>query len=168
MINTEPALDANHAEKKAAPQEERAAAGAANGSSPPNPNSFEEQYTLGKMIGSGTFSVVRDAIHKPSGHKYAIKCIKREGLTAEDIEALTTEVAILKQVGYDLSRLVLLCEFLTHARCCSLPTQMNHPNIMILHDFFAEDKYYYLVTEFMAGGELFDRIVEKVRSRCCE
>lgn len=40
---------------------------------------------------------------------------------------------------------------------------MNHPNIMILHDFFAEDKYYYLVTEFMAGGELFDRIVEKVR-----
>lgn len=41
--------------------------------------------------------------------------------------------------------------------------QMNHPNIMILHDFFAEEKYYYLVTEFMAGGELFDRIVEKVR-----
>lgn len=40
---------------------------------------------------------------------------------------------------------------------------MNHPNIMILHDFFAEEKYYYLVTEFMAGGELFDRIVEKVR-----
>lgn len=39
---------------------------------------------------------------------------------------------------------------------------MNHPNIMILYDFFAEDRYYYLVTEFMEGGELFDRIVEKV------
>jgi serine/threonine protein kinase len=39
---------------------------------------------------------------------------------------------------------------------------MNHPNIMILHDFFVEDKFYYLVTEFMEGGELFDRIVEKV------
>lgn len=64
----------------------------------PNPNSFEEQYNLGKMIGSGTFSVVREAIHIPTGQKYAIKCIKREGLTAEDIEALTTEVAILKQV----------------------------------------------------------------------
>lgn len=33
---------------------------------------------------------------------------------------------------------------------------------MILYDFFAEDRYYYLVTEFMEGGELFDRIVEKV------
>ncbi|POM68165.1 Calcium/calmodulin-dependent protein kinase, partial [Phytophthora palmivora] len=79
-----------------------------------NPNSFEEQYTLGKVIGSGTFSVVRIAVHKPTSQRYAIKCIKREGLTAEDIEALTTEVAILKQ--------------------------MNHPNIMILHDFFVEEK----------------------------
>jgi calcium/calmodulin-dependent protein kinase I len=60
--------------------------------------SFEDQYALGKMIGSGTFSVVREAIHKPTGVKYAIKCIKRDGLVAEDIEALTTEVAILKQV----------------------------------------------------------------------
>ncbi|KAI9913004.1 hypothetical protein PsorP6_004908 [Peronosclerospora sorghi] len=100
-----------------------------------NPNSFEEQYALGKVIGSGTFSVVREAVHKPTNQRYAIKCIKRQGLVAEDIEALTTEVAILKQ--------------------------MNHPNIMILYDFFVEDKYYYLVTEFMEGGELFDRIVEK-------
>ncbi|KAG7386188.1 hypothetical protein PHYPSEUDO_000509 [Phytophthora pseudosyringae] len=110
----------------------------ANGKPAPaavNPNSFEEQYTLGKVIGSGTFSVVRIAVHKPTGQRYAIKCIKREGLVAEDIEALTTEVAILKQ--------------------------MNHPNIMILHDFFVEEKFYYLVTEFMEGGELFDRIVEK-------
>ncbi|CAH0481890.1 unnamed protein product [Peronospora belbahrii] len=98
-------------------------------------NSFEEQYTLGKVIGSGTFSVVRIAVHKPTNQRYAIKCIKRDGLVAEDIEALTTEVAILKQI--------------------------NHPNIMILHDFFVEDEFYYLVTEFMEGGELFDRIVEK-------
>ena len=102
----------------------------------PSPASFADQYTLGKMIGSGTFSVVREAIHIKSGQKYAIKCIKREGLTPEDIEALTAEVTILKQ--------------------------MDHPNIMILYDFFTEEKYYYLVTEYMAGGELFDRIVEKV------
>ncbi|KUF90531.1 Calcium/calmodulin-dependent protein kinase type 1 [Phytophthora nicotianae] len=102
---------------------------AANGKPAPattNPNSFEEQYTLGKVIGSGTFSVVRIAVHKPTGQRYAIKCIKRDGLVAEDIEALTTEVAILKQ--------------------------MNHPNIMILHDFFVEEKFYYLVTEFMEGA----------------
>ncbi|TYZ69478.1 hypothetical protein PybrP1_007367 [[Pythium] brassicae (nom. inval.)] len=111
VISADPALDANRTENTA-PQEERAAAATgAGGSSPPNPNSFEEQYTLGKMIGSGTFSVVRDAIHKPTGQKYAIKCIKREGLTAEDIEALTTEVAILKQSYYSEREARDLIEF---------------------------------------------------------
>jgi calcium/calmodulin-dependent protein kinase I len=38
---------------------------------------------------------------------------------------------------------------------------MQHPHIVKLFDVFQEEKYYYLVTEFMAGGELFDRIVEK-------
>lgn len=79
-----------------------------NGKSTPsttNPNSFEEQYTMGKVIGSGTFSVVRIAVHKPTSQRYAIKCIKRDGLVAEDIEALTTEVAILKQVSnYSITR----------------------------------------------------------------
>ncbi|RLN55717.1 hypothetical protein BBJ28_00012413 [Nothophytophthora sp. Chile5] len=130
VVNGEPQVDTNGVET--------------NGTSKPtktavNPNSFEEQYALGKVIGSGTFSVVRIAVHRPSGQRYAIKCIKRDGLVAEDIEALTTEVAILKQ--------------------------MNHPNIMILHDFFVEEKFYYLVTEFMEGGELFDRIVEKREAR---
>ncbi|RLN98171.1 hypothetical protein BBJ28_00018027 [Nothophytophthora sp. Chile5] len=128
VVNGEPQVDANGVETN----------GTSNGkptNAAVNPNSFEEQYSLGKVIGSGTFSVVRIAVHRPSGQRYAIKCIKRDGLVAEDIEALTTEVAILKQ--------------------------MNHPNIMILHDFFVEEKFYYLVTEFMEGGELFDRIVEK-------
>ncbi|OQR90222.1 calcium/calmodulin-dependent protein kinase [Thraustotheca clavata] len=96
---------------------------------------FEQQYTLGRIIGTGTFSTVREALHKPSGQKYAIKCIKKDGLTVRELQALTTEVVILKQ--------------------------MKHPNIMILHDFFSEEDYYYLVTELMDGGELFGRIVEK-------
>ncbi len=32
---------------------------------------------------------------------------------------------------------------------------------MQITDFFEEKDYYYLVFEFMKGGELFDRIVEK-------
>lgn len=39
---------------------------------------------------------------------------------------------------------------------------MKHSNIMTLKEFFVEPEYYYLVTEFVGGGELFDRIVEKV------
>ncbi|ETV67185.1 CAMK/CAMK1 protein kinase, variant 1 [Aphanomyces astaci] len=96
---------------------------------------FTDQYKLGETLGTGNFSVVREALHKPSGQRYAIKCIKKGGLSNDELEALTTEVAVLKQ--------------------------MKHPNIMILHDFFSEPDYYYLVTEYMDGGELFDRVVEK-------
>lgn len=92
-------------------------------------------YSLGKVIGSGSYSVVREGVHKHSKEKFAIKCIKRSELTEEDDEAIMTEVAILQQ--------------------------MHHPNIMTLREFFVEPEYYYLVTEFVSGGELFDRIVEK-------
>ncbi|KAE8904232.1 hypothetical protein PF010_g14777 [Phytophthora fragariae] len=94
-----------------------------------------DAYTLGKVIGSGSYSVVRESVHKKSKHKFAIKCIKRSELSAEDDEAIQFEVSILQQ--------------------------MKHPHIMTLEEFFVEPEYYYLVTEFVGGGELFDRIVEK-------
>lgn len=55
-------------------------------------------YSLGKVIGSGSYSVVREGVHKHSKEKFAIKCIKRSELTEEDDEAIMTEVAILQQV----------------------------------------------------------------------
>jgi serine/threonine protein kinase len=39
--------------------------------------------------------------------------------------------------------------------------ELQHPNIIRLYDVFEEKDFYYLVTEKMAGGELFDRIVQK-------
>jgi calcium/calmodulin-dependent protein kinase I len=39
--------------------------------------------------------------------------------------------------------------------------ELKHPNIINLHDVFKEKAFYYLVTEKMMGGELFDRIVQK-------
>ena len=60
--------------------------------------SFMQQYELGKKLGSGTFSVVKEAVHKKSSQRFAVKCIDKKGLTPEDIEALTAEVEILKAV----------------------------------------------------------------------
>lgn len=39
--------------------------------------------------------------------------------------------------------------------------QLDHPNVIKLHEIFDEDQCIYLVLEIMEGGELFDRIVEK-------
>jgi calcium/calmodulin-dependent protein kinase I len=38
---------------------------------------------------------------------------------------------------------------------------MDHPNIIKLHEVFKCVKEYYIVTELVQGGELFDRIVQK-------
>jgi len=39
-------------------------------------------------------------------------------------------------------------------------TQIDHPNIVKLYEIYEDDIYFYMVLEFMAGGELFERIVE--------
>ena len=43
----------------------------------------------------------------------------------------------------------------------SILTELIHPSIMRLHDTFIDDEHYYLVTEYLSGGELFNRIAEK-------
>jgi len=100
-----------------------------------NKRAFGSVYKLGKKLGEGTFSVVREATHVESGERVAVKCITKSGLSADDDDALKIEVAVM----YEL----------------------RHPNIVRFYDFFDEKKHYYLVTELLEGGELFDRIVEK-------
>jgi calcium/calmodulin-dependent protein kinase I len=69
------------------------------------------------------------------GGTYAIKIVTKAKLTTEDEAALNDEISVLKE--------------------------LQHPNIIRLYDVFDEKQYYYLVTECMNGGELFDRIVQK-------
>ena len=41
---------------------------------------------------------------------------------------------------------------------------LNHLNVLKIYQFFQDDpSTYYIVMELMEGGELFERIVEKVR-----
>eukprot|EP00540_Astrosyne_radiata_P017977 CAMPEP_0116844664 /NCGR_PEP_ID=MMETSP0418-20121206/12823_1 /TAXON_ID=1158023 /ORGANISM="Astrosyne radiata, Strain 13vi08-1A" /LENGTH=343 /DNA_ID=CAMNT_0004475661 /DNA_START=537 /DNA_END=1568 /DNA_ORIENTATION=+ len=97
--------------------------------------SFTELYKLGKQLGEGAFSVVKDGQHKQSNENFAIKIVTKAKLTQEDEEALKDEIGVLRE--------------------------LQHQHIIRLYDVFDEPQYYYLVTEKMSGGELFDRIVQK-------
>jgi len=96
---------------------------------------FNDIYTLGEVLGEGAFSVVLEAIEKETGDPFAVKQVKKSELSEEDHEALKDEIAIL--------------------------SELDQPNIIRLYKVFDEPNDYYLVTERMCGGELFDRIVSK-------
>jgi calcium/calmodulin-dependent protein kinase I len=87
------------------------------------------------QLGSGAFSVVKEGFDKKSKDVYAIKIVTKTKLTPEDETALKDEIAVL--------------------------TELKHPNIIRLYNVFDEKDHYFLVTEVMLGGELFDRIVQK-------
>lgn len=97
--------------------------------------SFREAYQVGKQLGEGAFSVVKEVKKRATGDTYAAKVVTKAKLTKEDEVALKDEIAILQE--------------------------MTHNHIINLYDTFDENSYFYLVTELMSGGELFDRIVTK-------
>lgn len=87
-------------------------------------------YKILKTIGVGSFSRVQLAKHEPTGQKVAIKVLPRASLGA----AQQREIEILKF--------------------------LEHPNIIRIYEVVYTDDYVYMVVEYVAGGELFDYLVD--------
>ncbi|XP_060729638.1 death-associated protein kinase 3 [Tachysurus vachellii] len=99
----------------------------------------ERFYEMGEELGSGQFAIVRKCREKSSGVEYAAKFIKkrrlsssRRGVSREEIER---EVNILREI--------------------------QHSNIITLHDIFENKTDVILILELVSGGELFDFLAEK-------
>lgn len=104
---------------------------------PARRTSVLDRYSMGDQLGSGAYSTVFESTDSRTGEKVAIKKITKSRLQPHDHKALKSEVAILKECG-------------------------GQPNVLKYVDFYDEEKFYFLVTEEVNGGELFDRICEKV------
>lgn len=96
-------------------------------------------YEMGEELGSGQFAIVRKCKEKSSGSEYAAKFIKkrrlsssRRGVSREEIER---EITILREI--------------------------QHSNIITLHDIFENKTDVILILELVSGGELFDFLAEK-------
>jgi serine/threonine protein kinase len=72
-----------------------------------------------------------------------VKCVRRRALPEHERKALNAEMDIM--------------------------LRLSHPNILKLLDSFKDREHLYMVVELARGGELFDRIVQKVcHSNCSE
>ena len=50
----------------------------------------------------------------------------------------------------------------THTQVKTL-RELDHPNVVKIHQYFHHEiRFYYVVLEYVGGGELLDRVVKKV------
>lgn len=99
----------------------------------------EDFYEIGEELGSGQFAIVKQCVDKSTGLAFAAKFIKKRqsmassrGVRREEIER---EVTILQQI--------------------------QHPNIVRLHDVYENRTDVVLILELVSGGELFDFLAQK-------
>ena len=86
-----------------------------------NTGKLKDFYRIGKLIGSGAFGDVRVCQHKRSGYTRAVKVLYKANMTVDDKDALINEISIL--------------------------SQLDHPNIVKMFEYFEDDKRFYIITE---------------------
>jgi len=95
----------------------------------------EEKYDLGKELGRGGFSIVREAVNKVTKERVAVKFIEKKFVDQEELKLLQREIDIMARV--------------------------QHQNVLRLFEIFDTPTQLSLVMELVNGGELFYKIVDK-------
>ena len=92
-------------------------------------------YQFIKTIGEGTFGKVKLSLHLPTKEYVAIKILEKSRIhDKEELERVEKEIKYLKM--------------------------LNHPNIIQIYEVIENQENFYIVMEYVSGGELFNYIVE--------
>ncbi|OHT14909.1 AGC family protein kinase [Tritrichomonas foetus] len=97
-----------------------------------------DQYTIMELLGEGSFSKVYKAKNLINNNFYALKVYPKDNLTERGDE---------ERFQREINSMAFL----------------RHPCVVALHDFFSDDKNFYLVLDLCNGGELFDYICDHYR-----
>ncbi|KAL5999274.1 Mitogen-activated protein kinase cpk1 [Asimina triloba] len=98
---------------------------------------LKEIYSLGRKLGQGQFGTTYLCIEKATGKEFACKSIaKRKLTTEEDVEDVRREIQIMHHLA-------------------------GHPNVISIKDAYEDAVAVHVVMELCAGGELFDRIIQR-------
>lgn len=82
-----------------------------------------------EVVGQGAFAVVKKAVERSTGKTFAVKIISKRKIMGNS-EGVTREIDILRR--------------------------LDHPYIVKLRGFYEDLDSYYLVMEFVSGGDLMD------------
>lgn len=78
---------------------------------------------------------MRLCTHRETKEKRAVKVLKKENMDESEKAAMLNEINILRN--------------------------LDHPNIVKIFEYFEDDKRFYIVTEHIQGGELFDEVIAR-------
>ncbi|PWA67429.1 protein kinase domain-containing protein [Artemisia annua] len=94
------------------------------------------KYEVGRTIGEGAFAKVKFAKNTETGESVAIKVLAKSTILKHKmVDQIKREISITKI--------------------------MRHPNIVRLYEVLSSHAKIYIILEFINGGELFDKIVNK-------
>ena len=96
----------------------------------------------GRVLGTGVSGSVRVCVHKATKLQFALKRLSKIELKPEKLEQLRMEIAIM--------------------------TDLDHPNILRLLEYFETDVEIFLILEICRGGELLDRLHDQTDHRYSE
>lgn len=100
-------------------------------------SNIRDHYKIGRKLGQGQFGTTYLCVDKSDGKEYACKSIpKRKLLCREDYEDVWREIQIMHHLS-------------------------EHPNVVRIKGTYEDLLFVHLVMELCAGGELFDRIIQK-------
>ncbi|XP_071690517.1 calcium-dependent protein kinase 20-like isoform X1 [Rutidosis leptorrhynchoides] len=98
---------------------------------------MKEIYSVGKKLGQGQFGTTFLCLEKETGKEFACKSIaKRKLTTKEDMEDVRREIQIMHHLA-------------------------GHPNVISIVGAYEDAVAVHVVMELCAGGELFDRIIQR-------
>ncbi|KAK3124493.1 hypothetical protein QOZ80_7BG0587370 [Eleusine coracana subsp. coracana] len=102
-----------------------------------NSERLKDLYTLGKKLGQGQFGTTYQCVEKATGKVFACKSIaKRKLVSEEDVEDVRREIQIMHHLS-------------------------GNPNVISIVGAYEDAVAVHLVMELCAGGELFDRIIQR-------
>lgn len=92
-----------------------------------------DQFNVGVTLGTGSFGRVKFSTHNDAGSIWAIKMLKK------------SEVIRLQQTEHMISEKTILAS-------------LDHPFIVTLAGTFQDERYLYMVLEYVVGGEFFTHL----------
>ncbi|PCH34832.1 Pkinase-domain-containing protein [Wolfiporia cocos MD-104 SS10] len=121
-------------------------------SKPRSTNRILGDYTLSKTLGAGSMGKVKLAHHNITGEKFAVKILPRavppSGSTPDP-----------KQASKDASKEIRTL------REAALSMLLHHPYICGMREMIVHAHHYYMITEYVNGGQMLDYIISHGRLR---